>query len=71
MLTHACKANTRDPEAGGLGIKACLSYAVRQNKTKQTNTGFTGFVCDSNALRVGGQVHQEFMASFGYLGFQD
>lgn len=44
MLTHACKANTRDPEAGGLGIKACLSYAVRLHlgKTKQTNTGFTG-----------------------------
>lgn len=73
MLTHACKANTRDPEAGGLGIKACLSYAVRLHlgKTKQTNTGFVWFVCDSNALRVGGQVHQEFMASLGYLGFQD
>lgn len=44
MLTHACKANTRDLEAGGLGIKACLSYAVRLHlgKTKQTNTGFTG-----------------------------
>lgn len=41
MLTHACKANTRDLEAGGLGIQSlpelCSETASRQNKTnKQT-----------------------------------
>lgn len=44
MLTHACKANTRDPEAGGLGIlslpELCSETASQQNKINKYR--FTG-----------------------------